>query len=75
MKDLRSHVREVELLENKAADKAGVRFLVMSELELLKSGRQAYIKKFIDLLLRDIEPEVIAAAKLGRELNAAVTGK
>ena len=67
--NLREHVREVQLLENKAADKAGMRFqLSLDEKALLGKGYMKYIRKYIRLLEADIAKEVLKSAKLGKEL-------
>lgn len=75
MKSLRSHVRELQLLENKAAEKAGMRFLIsMDERKLLGNKGRSFIRKYIETLSMDIAPEILQAAKMGRELNEEVIG-
>jgi hypothetical protein len=74
MKDLAATVRRVQLLENAAADKAGVRFLLVQEEMLLGKGRDEYIRHYIELLLADIAPEVIEAARTGKAFAWEILG-
>jgi hypothetical protein len=74
MKDLTATVRKVQLLENAACDKAGVRFLLAQEEILLGKGRDEYIRHYIELLLADIAPEVIEAAKIGKVFAGEILG-
>ncbi|HDR68003.1 MAG TPA: hypothetical protein ENN61_03010 [Bacteroidaceae bacterium] len=71
--NLREHVRRVQLLENAAAGKAGMRFRLLEEDKLLGSGHVKYIKKYVSLLEADIAKEVLQSAKLGKELFNAIT--
>jgi len=73
MRSLRQHVREVQILENKAAEKAGMRFLLsMDERKLLDKKNKAFIDDYTETLLDDISPELIKAAKIGKELHKEV---
>lgn len=73
--NLRAHVRQIQLLENNAAEKAGARFSMLEIGNLLKTkGRDAYIKLYIDALLKDIKPELEESAKKGVELNEELIG-
>lgn len=68
--NLRKHVRQIQLLENRAAEKAGARFQILEISNLLKTkGRNEYIDAYIDRLLLDIKPEIEESAKKGVELN------
>ena len=60
-------MREVELLENKAAEKVGMRVLMMEEDKLFKSAK--YRAEFLALLEADIIDEVTKSALLGVRLN------
>lgn len=71
--NLRTHVRQIQLLENKAAEKSGARFSMFEIGEVLKkNGRDKYINAFIVALLKDIEPELNESYKKGIELNKAL---
>lgn len=73
--NLRTHVRQIQLLENKAAEKAGARFQILEISNLIKTkGRNEYIDAYIDRLLLDIKPELEESAKKGVELNKALLG-
>lgn len=74
MKSLRQHVRQLQVLENEACEKAGMRFRLLDELKVFGKGGKKYIADFIDQLQRDIAPEVLKAAKLGKELKKEITG-
>lgn len=76
MRNLRQHIRKIQLLENKAAEKAGMRFLLsMDEMKLMKRDNREFRSKYNKLLIDDISPEVVEAAKLGKILNEEITGK
>lgn len=72
MKTLRDHLREVELLENQAAEKAGMVFLLLDEKKLMGKESQKYIADYVARLETAIALEVVRAAKLGLELNKEV---
>ena len=66
---LRSHVRQIQMLENKAAEKAGARFAIFEMANVIrKKGRDEYIKLYIDTLLKDIKPELEESAREGVKL-------
>jgi len=67
--NLRKHVRQIQLLENRAAEKAGARFAIFEMGNVLKTkGRTEYIKLYIDALLKDIKPELEESAREGVKL-------
>lgn len=74
MKDLAATTRQVQLLENAACDKAGVRFLLFEEEKMLGKERETYIAHYIALVLADIAPEVIEAAKIGKAFAKEIRG-
>ena len=74
MMNLKAHVFELQKLENAAADKAGMRFLLLDEAELLGKNRDKCIDEFTAQLITDISIEIMAAAALGRELGEAMHG-
>jgi len=70
--NLRSHVRELQLLENSAAEKVGMRFMLLKERKLFGKDSRKEINKFLRLVAVDIFPEMIKAAKMGKALNAEI---
>jgi len=70
--NLRSHVRELQLLENSAAEKVGMRFMLLKERKLFGKDSRKEINKFLRLVAIDIFPEMIKAAKMGKALNAEI---
>jgi hypothetical protein len=72
---LRESVREVQLLENKAAQKAGLRFLLLEEDKLFGKGGKDYAVKYVAQLIDDLSPEILQAPRIGLELAADVMGK
>ena len=73
--NLRTHVREIQLLENSAAEKAGARFSIFEMRNVIKTkGRKEYIDAYIERLLLDIKPELEESMKKGVELNKELLG-
>ena len=67
--NLRKHVREIQLLENKAAEKAGARFATFEMGEVLKTKtRKDYIESYISALIGDIMPELVKSTTEGVKL-------
>jgi hypothetical protein len=52
MANLRSTIRRVQILENRAAEKAGVRFMLIDEARLVGPGRDGYIAGFVEMVVR-----------------------
>jgi hypothetical protein len=75
MKSLRAHVRDLQILENKAAEKAGMRFLLLRPDKLFGKKGSAYTDKFVKQLEEDIAPEILEAAKMGKRMNKEIKGK
>jgi hypothetical protein len=71
---LRSTIREVQQLENDAAEKAGMRFLLLEDDRLFGKDSRKYISEYIGRLLEDIRPEIIQAAQIGKEFAGEVLG-
>jgi hypothetical protein len=67
---LRATIRRVQLLEQDAADKAGVLFLALDEARISDARYRA---AWIERLLKAITPEVLDAAQAGKDLFAEVT--
>jgi len=76
MKDLADRLvenkRAVEVLERKAAEKAGMRFQLFDETRVFGKEQEAYAKDYVGLLLEDIGPELIEAVKLGKARHGAI---
>ena len=73
--NLRKHVRQIQLLENKAAEKAGARFAMFEMINVIKkNGRDKYIQLYIDSLLKDIKPELEETAREGVKLFNQING-
>jgi len=73
MKSLRQHIRQLQFTENLAAEKAGMRFLLLEDEKLLGSRSKSYIRFYTDKLLEDITPEAVQAVKMGKELVKEIT--
>ena len=73
MKSLRGHLKELEIIENEAAELAGMRFLMLDEKKLLGKDSKGYIAGYVAQLESDISIHAIKAAKLGQELFKEVT--
>lgn len=72
MKNLRSHIRSVQLLENKAAEKVAMRLMLLDERRLFGKDSDKEIEAFLKRAAIDIFAEMIQAAKLGRQLNKEI---
>lgn len=73
MMDLRAHILKVELLEQEAAEKVGLRMRLMDEAELAGAKGDKYRAMFIERILADVSEEVSRAAVLGVELGEAIS--
>jgi len=72
MRSLREHVRDLQLIEQAAAEKIGLRFALLREDRLLKGKIGEYAEQFAGIMQIDIFPELVKAAKLGMELNSEI---
>jgi hypothetical protein len=72
MRSLREHVRDLQLVEQAAAEKVGLRFALLKEDRLFKGKAGEYMDLFIERMQIDIFPELVEAAKLGMELNSEI---
>lgn len=68
-------MRELEILENDAAELAGMRFLMLDEKKLLGKDNKKYIAGYVAQLEGDISIHAIKAAKLGQILFKEVISK
>lgn len=64
--------RKIERLERKAAEKAGMRFLFFDDAKLFVKDKDKYIENFIERLIEDLMPEILMAARLGKETYEAI---
>ena len=69
---LRANIRELHIIENKAAEKVGMRFLLLEDRKLFGKKSNTYINSFVHRIQIDIFPEMIGASLLGSELRKAV---
>jgi hypothetical protein len=73
MMDLRDHTLKLQLLEQSAVEKAGLRVRLLDEGALMGKGGKDYAQSFTETLIADMADEITAAAKLGVELGAAIS--
>lgn len=66
--NLRATIRRVQLLEQSAADKAGMRFLLIDEAQLTGPDAKAYAAAMANRILEEVTPEILEAAKIGMNL-------
>lgn len=71
--NLRHHIRDLQLVENDAAEKAGMRFLLsFDESLLLGSKGKEFTDDYVEQLIEDILPEVKRAGEIGKGLREEV---
>lgn len=73
--NLWEHIHDLQLLENQAADKVAEGVLTIQLEKLLvrdEKKRNQYIKEFVSQVELYIFPEVVKAAKMGRDLNKEI---
>jgi hypothetical protein len=71
---IRGNVRRTQELENSAAEKAGIRALLLDEARLLGKDSDAYIREVVAGILEDITPELKESAALGVKLARTIKG-
>lgn len=71
---IRGNVRRTQELENSAAEKAGIRALLLDEGRLLGKESEAYVRELVAAILVDIAPELKESAALGVKLARMVKG-
>ena len=75
--ELSAHMLKVQKLEERACQKAGMRFHLLDERALLSKGGEKYAAEFTETLIKDVTPEILEAANLGialgKEINAKVS--
>ena len=70
--NLKEHALDLQVLENAATEKAGLRLRLLDEATLLGKGGKDYARTLTEQILTDITDEVKAAAALGVELGTAI---
>jgi len=71
---IRGNVRKTQELENSAAEKAGIRALLLDEARLLGKDSESYIRELVAAILEDIAPELKGSAALGVDLARMIKG-
>jgi hypothetical protein len=74
MIELKAHVLLVQKIENKMAERAGLRFRLMDEARLLGREGKAYAAEYADALAQDILEGAKEAVRLGLELADSMNG-
>lgn len=72
MINLRKIVVEIQRLENSAAEKVGMRLLLMEDARLYGKKRAEYAALIADLMIRDCEDEIRAAVEIATPIAEAV---
>ena len=72
--ELKSHVLELQKVENRMAEIAGMQFRFMDEARLLGKDGKAYAAEYADELVQDIFGGIKEAVELGLELGKAISG-
>lgn len=75
MIELKAHALKVQKLENRAAERAGLRFQFLDEEQLFGKKGKAYIERYVDWLIKDVTLEILEAVRLGSELREAINAK
>lgn len=73
--ELKAHTLKVQRLEQAASVKAGLHFRLMDESRLMGKTGPAYIEEYVKALIEDVGPEILEAARLGKQLGEAIRGK
>ncbi|OQB57130.1 MAG: hypothetical protein BWX98_01619 [Candidatus Aminicenantes bacterium ADurb.Bin147] len=71
---IRGNVRRTQELEISAAEKAGLRVLLLDEERLLGKDGDIYVRELVAAILDDIAPELKESAALGVRLAKLVKG-
>jgi hypothetical protein len=72
--ELKSHVLELQKIESRMAEIAGLQFRFMDEERLLGKDGKAYAAEYADELIQDIFKGIAEAVALGLELGKAING-
>lgn len=70
--EIRSHIRELQQLENKAAERAGLKMLMLDENRLMGKKSNEYIETFIEELIIINFGYMKKASELGERLNGQI---
>jgi hypothetical protein len=71
---VKGNVRRVQQAENSAAEKAGLRMILLDEARLLGKDGAAYAREVVASILEDVTPELKESASLGIGLAKIVKG-
>jgi hypothetical protein len=73
--ELKGHILKLQMVENRMAEIAGLKFRLMDEARLLGKDGKAYAAEYADALVKDIFEGVRQAAELGMELRESINGR
>lgn len=71
---IRAHIRKLQILENEAVDRAGVVFRLTDIDKMITNNKASnkIARKMVKDLEKEITPEIIKAAKMGKTLYKEV---
>jgi len=75
MIELKGHILKLQKIENRMAERAGLKFRLMDEARLLGKDGKAYAAEYADALAQDIFEGAREAAELGKELGESINGR
>ena len=75
MIELKGHILKLQKIENRMAERAGLKFRLMDEARLLGKDGKAYAAEYADALAQDIFEGAREAAELGLELGESINGR
>ena len=75
MIELKGHILKLQKVENRMAERAGLKFRLMDEARLLGKDGTAYAAEYADALAQDIFEGAREAAELGKELGESINGR
>ena len=75
MIELKAHVLELQKVENRMAEIAGLKFRLMDEARLLGKDGKAYAAEYADALVKEIFEGIKEAVDLGLELRESINGR
>jgi hypothetical protein len=75
MIELKGHILKLQKVENRMAERAGLKFRLMEEARLLGKDGKAYAAEYADALVKEIFEGIKEAAELGLELAESINGR